>query len=166
MSWAENKGVGEVQNIKLIDPDETLSSYELIQRSKFTLVYNSSIGLEATLLGAAVLCAGKARYTQYPTVFFPDSRNDYEDMLESFLTSEEIRIPEEYYDYARKFLYYQLYRASLPFDDFLFEHPTPGYVQIKNLSWENFLPGVSPVLDLVVTGINDGRGFVLENDLL
>jgi len=129
------------------------------------MVYNSSIGLEATLLGAAVLCAGKARYTQYPTVFYPDSRKDYKEKLESFLAADEIQIPEEYYEYARKFLYYQLYKTSLPFDEFLFEHPTPGYVQIKNLSWKSFLPGQSPVLDCVVSGIKEGSPFVLENDL-
>lgn len=165
MGWAEKSGATKARNIRLIGPDETLSSYELIQRSKFTMVYNSSIGLEATLLGAAVLCAGKARYTQYPTVFYPDSQMAYNEKLESFLTSDEIIIPEEFYEYARKFLYYQLYRASLPFDEFLYEHPTPGYVQIKNLSWRDFLPGKSPILDLVVSGIIDGSDFVLENDL-
>lgn len=165
MAWAKERGVAEIRNIKLIGPDETLSSYELIQRSKFTMVYNSSIGLEATLLGAPVLCAGKARYTQYPTVFYPDSREGYENQLDSFLTVDEIQVPEEYYEYARKFLYYQLYRASLPFNDFLFEHPTPGYVQIKNLSWKNFLPGKSRVLDCVVNGINNRSEFVLKKDL-
>ncbi len=162
MDWAEDKDVDDYQNIRLIGPEETLSSYELIQRSKFTMVYNSSIGLEATLLGAAVLCAGRARYTQYPTVFYPATRIEYEDKLESFLDEEVISIPEEYYENARKFLYYQLFRTSLRFDEFLFEHPTPGYVQIKNLSWQDFCPGNSPVLDCVVDGIIDGGRFVLE----
>jgi hypothetical protein len=166
MGWAEDRGADKYQNIRLIGPDETLSSYELIQRSKFTLVYNSSIGLEATLLGAAVLCAGRARYTQYPTVFYPASRKEYDATLESFLVNDRIQIPDEFYNYARKFLYYQLYRASLPFDAFLLEHPTPGYVQIKNLSWKDFRLGKSPVLDCVVSGINDGSEFVLESDLV
>ena len=164
MDWAEKSGAFGIQNIKLLGPDETLSSYELIQRSKFTMVYNSSIGLEATLLGTPVLCAGKARYTQYPTVFYPDSRKGYEDQLESFLTTEEIQVPEEYYEYARKFLYYQLYRASLPFDEFLFEHPTAGYVQVKDLSWKDFRPGESSVLDCIVCGIIDKCEFILESD--
>jgi len=165
MAWAAKKGTAKVKNIIMIGPDQTLSSYELIQRSKFTMVYNSSVGLEATLLGAAVLCAGKARYTQYPTVFYPQSRVDYEKLLESFLVAEEIQIPDEYYAYARKFLYYQLFRASLPFDEFLVEHPTPGYVQIKNLSWNEMRSGKSVVLDTVVNGIKAGRPFILENDL-
>ena len=163
MAWAEERGAGGYHNIKLIGPEETLSSYELIQRSKFTMVYNSSIGLEATLLGAPVLCAGKARYTQYPTVFYPSTRVEYERKLESFLLDEEIQIPEEYYEYARKFLYFQLYKTSLSFNEFLFEHPTPGYVQLKKLSWKDLNPGSSSVLDCVVDGIKDGSAFLLEN---
>lgn len=165
MGWAKAKGAGKLQNIKLIGPDETLSSYELIQQSKFTMVYNSSIGLEATLLGAGVLCAGKARYTDYPTVFYPDSRNEYEDILESFLVADQIQVPEEFYKYARKFLYYQLFRASLPFDEYLIAHSTPGYVQINNLILDDLMPGKSKVLDCVVNGIKDGSSFVLEEDL-
>ena len=129
------------------------------------MVYNSSIGLEATLLRAAVLCAGRARYTQYPTVFYPGSRKEYENLLESFLVEDEIQIPPEYYEYARKFLYYQLYRASLPFDEYLFEHSTAGYVQLKNFSWKKLLPGSSPVVDCIVNGIQKGSAFVLEKDL-
>ncbi len=60
-------------NVVFIDSQEYISSYELIQRAKFVMVYNSSIGLEAALIGKAVLCGGKARYTQYPMVFFPES---------------------------------------------------------------------------------------------
>lgn len=165
MGWAQKRGADRVLNIKLIGPDETLSSYELIQRSKFTMVYNSSIGLEATLLGGAVLCAGKARYTQYPTVFYPETKEDYENKLESLLSSEEIQIPEEFYEYARKFLYFQLYRASLPFAEFLSDHPTPGYVQMKNLVWKDFRPGESRVLDCVVGGIIDQKDFIMESDL-
>ncbi len=164
MGWAETRVAGDLPNIKLIGPDETLSSYELIQRSKFTMVYNSSIGLEATLLRSPVLCAGKARYTQYPTVFYPQSRNDYIQLLNSFLSDDEIIIPGEFFEHARKFLFYQLYKASLSFEDFLTEHPTPGYVQIKDLTWEEFIPGASDVVDCITGGIINGSQFLLENE--
>ena len=75
---------------------ETLSSYELIQRSKFVMVYNSTIGLEASIMGAAVLCAGKARFTQYPTVFFPQTVDDVRRKMKEFLEAEKIDIPPEF----------------------------------------------------------------------
>jgi len=165
ISWAADQGLENLPNVMLIGPDETLSSYELIQRSKFTMVYNSSIGLEATLLGAPVLCAGKARYTQYPTVFYPDSLTEYKDLLTSFLVKDEIHVPDHLYENGRRFLFYQLYRASLPFDQFLSDFPRSGYVQLKRFSWKKLLPGSSPVVDCVVNGILNGEEFILETDL-
>ena len=116
LGWAETQNATGLDNVMLIDPDETLSSYELIQRSKFVMVYNSSIGLEATLLGTPVLCAGKARFTQYPTVTYPESRDEYLETLEGFLIAENIEVPEIHYENARKFLFFQLFRASLGFE--------------------------------------------------
>ena len=55
-------------------PRQFISSYELIAHAKFVMVYNSTVGLESSVLGKPVLCAGKARYTQIPTVFLPAER--------------------------------------------------------------------------------------------
>ena len=163
-SWAADQGLENLPNVMLIGPDESLSSYELIQRSKFTMVYNSSIGLEATLLGVPVLCAGKARYTQYPTVFYPDSLTEYKEMLTSFLVADEIHLPTHFLENGRRFLFYQLYRASLPFDEFLNDYPSSGYVQLRRFSWKRLLPGGSAVVDCVVNGILNGDEFILETD--
>jgi len=165
ISWAADQGLENLPNVMLIGPDETLSSYELIQRSKFTLVYNSSIGLEATLLGAPVLCAGKARYTQYPTVFYPDSLTEYKELLISFLIKDEIHVPDHLYENGRRFLFYQLYRASLPFGEFLRDYPMSGKVQLRHFSWKKLLPGSSPVVDCMVNGILNGDEFIMETDL-
>jgi len=164
MDWADRRRISCQGNLIIVGPEETLSSYELILHSKFTMVYNSSIGLEASLLGSAVLCAGKARYTQYPTVFYPDSREEYLDTLERFLAKDEIQIPGEFQTNARRFLYYQLYRTSIPFDEFLVEHPSPGYVQLKDFEWEKLLPGGSRTIDCVVRGILGGEEFILETE--
>ncbi len=64
--WVEKSRIADLQNVVFVPSDEYLSSYELIQRSKFVLVYNSTIGLEASIMGAAVLCGGKARFTLIP----------------------------------------------------------------------------------------------------
>lgn len=164
VSWAAVKDLKNLPNVRLIGPDETLSSYELIQRSKFVMVYNSSIGLEASLLGKPVLCAGNARYTQYPTVFYPVTIRDYEEMLDSFLISPAIEVPDEFIEFARKFLFFQLYRASLPFSEFLTDHITPGYVQLKELGLRTLEPGGSKVVDTLVNGILHGQEFILETD--
>ena len=98
------------------------------------MVYNSTIGLEASIMGAAVLCAGRARFTQYPTVFFPQTVEEQKTKLEEFLSAEKIQVPAEFKRNARRFLYYQLYRTSLPFGDFL--EPSVRTTQTRLKSFE------------------------------
>ncbi|HKJ39376.1 MAG TPA: hypothetical protein VJ972_11410 [Anaerolineales bacterium] len=117
--WVASRSVDKEANVVFVSPHETLSSYELIQKSKFVMIYNSTIGLEASIMGVPVLCAGKARFTQYPTVFFPQRIDDYRNELEKFLKSTNVEAPAEFNRNARKFLYYQLFRTSLPFSNFL-----------------------------------------------
>ena len=90
-AWVETSGANREPNVLFVGPQESLSSYELISKSKFVMVYNSTIGLEASIMGAAVLCAGKARFTQYPTVFFPQSVDEQRIKMNEFLTAESIR---------------------------------------------------------------------------
>lgn len=154
-AWVNANGIASLPNTVFISPEEYISSYELIQRAKFVMVYNSSIGLEASLMGAVVLTGGKARYTQYPTVHFPDSPEAYRRMAEQFLQAESLHAPAEFRRQARRFLYYQFFRASLPFEDFLQPGPMPGYVDLKSFDWKDLLPENSPTLRLLVDGISN-----------
>lgn len=161
--WVERRGVKHLPNVVFVGPREYLSSYELIQRAKFVMVYNSSIGLEASIMGAPVLCAGRARYTQYPTVFFPASAEDYLRQAEAFLTADKINVPAEFIREARRFLYYQLFVASLPFEDYLEEDGIwPGFVRLKSFDWQALRPQNSPALRVIVEGITRGSPFVLD----
>lgn len=162
--WIEDQKVENLLNLVFIPAEETLSSYELIKLSKFVMVYNSSIGLEASLLGVPVLCAGKARYTQYPTVHYPESKQQYRKTLDEFIDSEHLPDQKSYQMQARRFLFWQLFRASLPFSDFLKEHQTPGYVQLKAFSWKNLLRGKSVSLDVIEDGILQQKQFVLPDE--
>lgn len=105
-------------------------------------------------MGAAVLCAGRARFTQIPTVFFPQTQEDFWRQAEEFLRAESISVPAEFRQNARRFLYYQLYRTALPFDAFLEEDGIwNGYVKVKDLDASDFDPLNAPVLQTIVDGI-------------
>jgi len=160
--WVKKKEVNQRPNVVFIDSQEYVSSYELIQRSKFLMVYNSSIGLEAALMGAAVLCAGKARYTQYPIVFLPDNIQEYRRMAECFLGKDRIEIPPDFQRNARRFLHYQLYRVSLSFEGFLQSGERPGYVRLQNFDWQQLLPQKAPAIKAIVEGILENKPFMLE----
>lgn len=162
--WARRNAVAGLPNVVYVDSRQYFSSYELIQRSKFVMVYNSTIGLEASLMGAAVLCGGKARFTQLPTVFFPDSMGDYRQKAEEFLQAEQVNVPATHRRNARRFLYFQLFKTSLPFDFWIEEDGVwPGYVRFKDLDYLAFHPDRSAVLRTIVEGILHGKEFILED---
>jgi hypothetical protein len=152
--WVKKNAVDQLQNVIFVDSLEFISSYDLIERSHAVLVYNSTIGLEATLFGKPVLAAGKARYTQIPTVFLPASGEAYEKKLEELITKEEIEIPQEFIENSRRFLYYQLYLSSIPFDHFLQEDGVwPGYVTLKDFQVEDLNPERSVSARVLTEGI-------------
>ncbi len=160
--WVADNRVAELPNVIFIDSQEYISSYALIQQAKFVMVYNSSIGLEATLMGAAVLCGGKARFTQYPTVFFPQTPDAYRQQAEDFLAAEQIEVPEAFMHNARRFLYYQNFRTALPFGDYLQAHPRLGYVQLQNFPLEELSPACSDTIRIIQAGIVEGQDFLKE----
>jgi len=160
--WVKSKGVDQLPNVIFVNAQEQFSSYELIQRSKFVMLYNSTIGLEAALMGAAVLCGGKARFTQIPTVFLPATPQEYRQKADEFLAAEKIEVPPEFVRNARRFMYYNLYRACLPFGDYLENDGVwPGYVSLKPFDLRALQVENSPTLRTIVNGILEDKPFII-----
>lgn len=161
-SWVEARSADSFPNVVFIPPGERLSSYELIQRSKFVMIYNSTIGLEAAIMGAAVLSGGRARFTRYPIVFFPNSVEEFRSQAEEFLLIERVTVPPEFQRNARKFLYYQLFRTSLPFDRYLTTSYHPSFTHFKDFSVSDLLPENSPGMRAILDGVLNNGDFLLN----
>lgn len=161
-AWVRSHHLDQRANVIFVPPKEYLSSYELIQRSSFVTVYNSTIGLEAAILGKAVLCGGRARFTQYPTVFFPQSREEYRARLEEFLQAESIEVPPHFQENARRFLYYQLFYTSLPFHAFLRPARTPSHARLKPFRPQELLR--SPTMQAILRGLLENGDFLLPEE--
>jgi hypothetical protein len=158
--WVRRNRVDRLPNFTFVAPTEYLSSYELIQRAKFVAVYNSTIGLEASIMGKPVLCGGRARFTQYPIVFFPASVSDHAAKLREFLTAGSINVPADLRRNARRFLYYQLFRTSLPFDRFLMPSVRKTQTRLKAFSVGDLRE--SPALGAILRGLLEDGDFLLE----
>jgi hypothetical protein len=152
--WVANSGITQLPNVVFVDASQFLSSYELIQRSHLVMVYNSTIGLEASIMGKPVLAGGKARFTQLPTSFFPATAAEYKHQLEKFLSADKIEVPAEFQVNARRFLYYQLYATSLDFSPWLEEDGVwKGYVRLEDFPFESLKPENSATMQVLLDGI-------------
>jgi hypothetical protein len=159
--WVEARKVTDLPNVIFVSPQETLSSYELILESKFVMVYNSTVGLEASIMGMPVLCAGKARFTQYPTVFFPQTIEEVRRKMKEFLMADSIEVPLEFKRNARRFLYYQLYKTSLPFGEFLEPSVRTTQAKLKPFELEELVKAES--VKVILDGVLKGEEFLLKS---
>lgn len=147
-------------NVAFLDASEYVSSYDLIKRSSLVLVYNSSIGLEASIMGKPVVAAGKARYTQSETVYFPQTRPSHWSILEQLLQEEAPRPPPTFQLNARKLLYIELFQASLDLSRFLEPDPVlPGMVLFSE--FDPHVLGTDRVLNSIHRGIVEKEPFIL-----
>jgi hypothetical protein len=161
--WVDHKNLLNYPNVLFIPAEEPFSSYEMIQRAKFVMVYNSTIGLEASILGAAVVCAGKARFTQTECVYFPKSLADYSNLVSTFLTADHIQAPELHKANARNFLYAQLFETSLPMETFLENDPyLAGYTGFKDFHAADLRPENSETMRIITDGILKGEPFLWQ----
>lgn len=157
--WFARSGLEAQHNVIFLPPSQSISSYELIRQAKFIAVYNSSIGLEAAIMGKAVLCAGRARYTQMSAAFFPASRLDYLRELEALLRAEKVHVPREFALNARRFLYTELYRASLDLSEFMRPYPRQkGMVLLTDFDAGRL--AASPALEVIREGILRAKPFL------
>ena len=114
-------------------------------------------------MGAPVLCAGKARYTQIPTAVLPASAKAYRRQLEKWLQAETIEVSPDRAESARAFLFYELHHASLDLAEFLRPYPVvPGMVTFQEFEPQRILDAAA--LRVIAQAILHGGAFVLDSE--
>ncbi|MBI9044552.1 MAG: hypothetical protein JEZ06_08705 [Anaerolineaceae bacterium] len=158
-NWYIKNNHGSINNLAFIDPNNPVSSYELISKSSMILVYNSTIGLEASILGKKVICAAKSRYSQFDTVDLPLSIDEYLKLVKTNLT-KLLPIDHKKVENANKVFYFQFEKYSIPFDKFIFPiKKSPGHVGLKNIKLKDLEMSNSNSARIIVEGITEGKEF-------
>jgi hypothetical protein len=160
--WVESSGAAKLPNVVFVPPEEFISPYELIRRSKFVMIYNSTVGLEASMMGKPVLSGGVGRFTHFDTTYFPADQEAYLRQLEEFLSADEVAPRPEHIRNARRFFYYHYYIASLTFGEFIEPAAQRGFVKWKQFEVQALSPETSPTVRALVEGILNGGDFLLK----
>ena len=148
--------VTDMQNVVFIPSLQFVSSYDLIRQSKLVMVYNSSIGLEATLLNRVVLCGGASRYSRYPTVYLPETPDEYFLLATRFLREDDPKPPAAFVDEAKRFYYVQHFLTSLDYSSFIHPHKTfPGYVSFSDFDIQTLHPRQCRENEILERGIQN-----------
>jgi hypothetical protein len=132
-------------NVRMIDADEEISSYSLMDLCSVGLVWVSTAGLELACKGKHVVVAAGNRVAGTSFVRTVDDRESYPDMLESLLGIPVAAVSPEIKRLALRFAYCLFFRLIIPFP--LIRMPDAHTGQPAYDSDEALAPGREPGLD-------------------
>lgn len=164
-SWIRQKYQNTLpENIKVIAPESSISSYSLMKIADVGLVFASTtgLGLEMALLNKPVIVVGKVHYWDRGFTLDPRTEDEYYCLLNEILIEnkkKEISIA-----LAKKFAHFIIFDVGFKLKSF----STRGFLSFPSISfssYEDLLPGKDQSLDLICDGISNGRKFVLDKYL-
>lgn len=142
-------------NVIVLEPDDTTSSYPLMAQSDAVTVFTSTTGLEAALAGVPVIVAGRTHYRDKGFTLDVDDPASYHAALESVLQDPAAARPD--LDLVRRYAYLFFFRLPVQFPR-VHEH-VPGLVRVEVRRLSELESGKDPELDRVCDGILHGGNF-------
>lgn len=113
-------------NIRLISPEDSVSSYELMDTADFGLVYTSTTGLEMALRGKPVIVAGKTHYRDRGFTIDVNNHHEFVSAIENQLDTSTRFAPNV--DLAERYAHLLLFKSA--YSDFGLTEPIRGLCKI------------------------------------
>ena len=132
-------------NVRMIDADEEISSYSLMDLCSVGLVWVSTAGLELACKGKNVVVAAGNRVAGTSFVHTVAERETYEDLLDSLIGLPVAAVSPEITRLALRFAYCLFFRLCIPFP--LIRMPDAHTGELTYDSLDALLPGREPGLD-------------------
>jgi hypothetical protein len=101
----QNRFINErikASNIEVIAPEDSVDSYELVDKSDIIIVFTSTVGVEAAFAGKKVVLLGRAAYESLDCAVIPKSHDE----LMKVLTDDNYVFPEVKRENPLKFGYW------------------------------------------------------------
>ena len=129
-------------NCRIVNADESLNSYALMDAADVGLTYGSTPGIEMALMGKPVVLASRAFYENGSRTLNMRSRESLAEVLEASLQPVSVR---ELRREAYRMAYYYVFEFELPFP--LVAKQGVMEVALNYTSAEDLAPGKDPTLD-------------------
>ena len=100
------------KNIIFIAPEDPTSSYSIIEKSKFCIVYGSTIGTEIAAMGKNVLVGGEAWIKNKEISYDPRSKLEYFQLISKLFQNSHMSI--ERHKRAKKYAYHFFFKRMIP----------------------------------------------------
>lgn len=146
-------------NIKVILPDNPLSTYVISELCDAVIIYGTKTGVELASVGIPVIVAGEAWIRNKGITTDVNSRGQYMDILNSLPLKK--RMEPGMVLKAKKYAYHFFFRRMIPVKIFEKGPGWPPY-QLKARDAQELTAGADPGLDCICQGIVEGTPFVFD----
>lgn len=103
-------------HIRLIEPDEKINTYDVMDITDLGLVYTTTVGLEMAMRGIPVVVAGQTHYRDRGFTYDPESWDVYFEMLNSMLNKlESARLTQDQIELSWRYAYLFFFEFPKPF---------------------------------------------------
>lgn len=146
------------ENVKIIEPESEISSYEIARNSGYCTLYTGTLGIELALMGMKPIICGTPFY--FNKGFSNDvySKNDYFEILSG---RKELVQPNQ--ELLKKFMYIVLYKLVKQPEFFVGYNGHPQNPVVRINTFKNF-PESMPVVNDIVESIVGNKSFIsMEN---
>lgn len=145
-------------NVVVVPPESDLSTYTLLDLSNAALIYSTKTGIESAARGLPTIVAGEAWIRAKGFSFDAVTPDSYRVLLDRLPFSE--RMSQERIERARRYAYHFFFRRMIPIE--LIDIGEKGRFRYEVDSLAALMPGRSSGLDVICSGILDGRPFVYD----
>lgn len=155
------------QNVRLVMPDDQISSYTLMEIATVGLTYCSTVSLEMACKGKTVVVAVESLVSDLPFVYTVDSSSSYINVLEQLMSLPIGKRSTEVMRMAFRFAYSVFFRYNIPFPLVRMLNPHVGVLTYRSL--EDLKRINDKYLDRVVKIIMNEESVIptpTENDLI
>lgn len=144
-------------NVTIISPSSKVSSYPLTTLANLTIVYSSTAGLEAAIMGKPVIVTGKTHYRSQGFTHDINTQAEYDRLLDHPAPASETDIVAA----ARTYAYFFFFGYNIPFP-LVVERATNDRlpaVEYHFSSEQQLLPGQQAELDFIIDVLLGARDY-------
>lgn len=146
------KGINIPENVYIISPEDPISTYSLFYIATLGVVYLSTIGLEMACLGLPVISVGQSHFSKKGFTYDPENREEYIKILSELIFNNTNKLcSEKISQLAKKYFYLYSFHNSINMG--FMEEVNKETSILKELGYEDLLPGVNPYLDYICEAI-------------
>ena len=150
------------KNIVVIPPEDTTSTYDLVERCEYVSAYSTKATIEVAMLGKPILVCGDAWIRNKGISTDPKTEVEYFEYLKTPSTIQQISKAKKLK--AQKYAYHFFMRRMLEID--CFESAPRGEIKFDIEKYKNPSSSLQNALDTIRSGIYGDEPFLLKSELI